>query len=582
MGQSSFLRFGAVAAVCLGVSEARAQSVSVNDPAPTKEGSDVVFTVRLSRATSRIVTMTYLTSDGTAKAGIDYGASSGSLSFAAGEVEKQIRVRTLLTPASSQSGIKFDLRLSSVRNASVADARGVATIINAAVEPVTVSVLDPGVAMEGKPVDFHLVLNKASKDVITVHYATQSGEAESMSKPGQDYQGVNSVDSGSALTFLPGETRKSVVIQTNDDAVVDSLPVERFYLNLLSATGAIIADGRGVGSIQDNDLAPAPAPTPRPTGVVVTPFDGLSPGFFIYVGGTGCSDGNTGSVDAVTAAQTPKCTVQGALNAASPGTAVMIRQGEYFFSSTYRLPKAGSLTAPIWIRSADGIGKARLVRTGDKEPIRTNGKSNLVFEGLHFVGGIALYNATSGSNFSESDPSLQRNIVLRNNVFSQGFEDGIKASFASGVYVLNNTILDTADEQGIDFVAVSDSFIVGNVISGTPSHGIVAKGGSRNVLIENNRVSNMLDSDYAIWAGGSSCENGCLWAEAMAGRYEGKDLIVRGNVVDASIMVMGCQDCAIVKNDVNGAVKLEPSPGPEETPHVPPFVTRGTIVLENF
>lgn len=602
------LLLGLIPAVILfSVSVAQAQSVSINDPAAVSEGNDVVFSVRLSRATSRTVTMNFASSDDTAIAGVDYVQASGSLSFNAGQIEKQIRIRTLVTSA-NRDGIRFNVRLSSVRNATISDSRGIGTIRNRAVAPtptpaptpiptptpvpLAVSVSDSAIAIEGQPVIFQISLNRASASVVTVHYSTQSLEAESMTKPGQDYFGVNSVDQNSPLVFQPGETVRSVSVQTNNDSWVDALEVERFYLNILSASVSVIADGQALGYIRDNDAVaaptpsptptPAPTPAPPPTGGVVTPFDNLNPSFFIYVATSGCSDSNSGHASQSVAAQAPKCTVQSALNTANPGTAVMIRQGSYNFSSTYRMPKSGTLSAPIWVRSADGAGTARLVRTGDKEPIRTNGKSNLVFEGLHFVGGIAMYNATSGVNFSESDSSLQRNIVLRDNTFTQGFEDGIKASFAHGIYVLNNTIFDTADEQGIDFVAVSDSFIIGNTIYNTPSHGIVAKGGSRNVLIENNSVTNMGDSGYAIWSGGSSCETSCLWSEAMAGRYEGRDIIVRNNRVDASIMVMGCRDCTIESNDINGIVKLESSPGPDETPHNPPFPTVGTIVRDNF
>src|SRR5207302_9050221 len=48
------------------------------------------FTVTLSPASSRSVTVDYATADGTATAGSDYTAAAGTLSFAAGETAKNI------------------------------------------------------------------------------------------------------------------------------------------------------------------------------------------------------------------------------------------------------------------------------------------------------------------------------------------------------------------------------------------------------------------------------------------------------------------------------------------------------------
>ena len=58
------------------------------------EGDDdsIAFTVTLDEAASGTVTVDYATSDGSAEAGDDYTAASGTLSFAAGETSKAISV----------------------------------------------------------------------------------------------------------------------------------------------------------------------------------------------------------------------------------------------------------------------------------------------------------------------------------------------------------------------------------------------------------------------------------------------------------------------------------------------------------
>ena len=56
------------------------------------EGATVDFAVSLSRAAAESVTVDYATSDGTAEAGSDYEAASGTLTFAPGETAKTVAV----------------------------------------------------------------------------------------------------------------------------------------------------------------------------------------------------------------------------------------------------------------------------------------------------------------------------------------------------------------------------------------------------------------------------------------------------------------------------------------------------------
>ncbi len=73
-----------------------APAVSVAD-ARTEEarGASLEFAVTLSRALSETVTVRYATSDGTASAGSDYRATSGTLTFRPGQTEKTISVPVL-------------------------------------------------------------------------------------------------------------------------------------------------------------------------------------------------------------------------------------------------------------------------------------------------------------------------------------------------------------------------------------------------------------------------------------------------------------------------------------------------------
>jgi sugar lactone lactonase YvrE len=92
-------------------------------------------------------------------------------------------------------------------------------------------------------------LDYANAHTITVGYATADGTALA----GTNYRAVSGT-----VVFAPGETSKTILIQTLDDGVVD--PNLTFSVNLSSPSGATILHGRGTGTIIDKD-AQAPAIT---------------------------------------------------------------------------------------------------------------------------------------------------------------------------------------------------------------------------------------------------------------------------------------------------------------------------------
>ena len=87
------------------------------------------FTVTLAPAASAPVTVDYASADGTAKAGEDYTAASGTLVFAPGETEKTVAV-AVLDDAHDEGEETFVLRLSNASGAELADAEAVGTIVN--------------------------------------------------------------------------------------------------------------------------------------------------------------------------------------------------------------------------------------------------------------------------------------------------------------------------------------------------------------------------------------------------------------------------------------------------------------------
>ena len=105
-----------------------------------KEGDDdeIDFTVTLDEAASGTVTVSYATSDGTADAGDDYTAKSGTLSVSAGATSKTISV-SIEDDIENESDETFTVTLSNPSGADLGTATATGTIRNRRVEPLTAS-----------------------------------------------------------------------------------------------------------------------------------------------------------------------------------------------------------------------------------------------------------------------------------------------------------------------------------------------------------------------------------------------------------------------------------------------------------
>ena len=107
-------------------------TLAINDVAQA-EGrrgtTNFTFTVTRGGDTSGIVTVSYATANGTATAGSDYNATSGTLTFAAGETSKTITVGVIGDRTAEQDETFF-VNLSNVVGGEIVDGQGVGTIQN--------------------------------------------------------------------------------------------------------------------------------------------------------------------------------------------------------------------------------------------------------------------------------------------------------------------------------------------------------------------------------------------------------------------------------------------------------------------
>lgn len=209
--------------------------------------SSAAFTVSLSNASSQTITVNFATANVSATAGSDYVAASGSLTFTPGSLTQPINV-TINGDTTFEPNETFNVNLSGVANATIADNQGVGTINNDDAQPI-ISIDDVSVN-EGNTAtstaSFTVSLTNASSQTITVNFATGNNTA---------IAGVHYVANSGAVTFAPGQVSQPVNVTINGD-VLNEPPSVTFNVNLSTPTNATIADNQGVGTILDDD-APA-------------------------------------------------------------------------------------------------------------------------------------------------------------------------------------------------------------------------------------------------------------------------------------------------------------------------------------
>jgi len=107
-------------------------SLSIDDVSVNEGNSGTTtatFTVSLSAASGQTVSVNYATADGTATAGSDYVARSGTLTFAPGTTAQGVAV-TVNGDTTVEPNETFSVGLSGASNASIARATGTGTILN--------------------------------------------------------------------------------------------------------------------------------------------------------------------------------------------------------------------------------------------------------------------------------------------------------------------------------------------------------------------------------------------------------------------------------------------------------------------
>jgi hypothetical protein len=229
------------------VAHAAPPGISITDVSVTETNSGTVaavFNLSYGGGPTAGVTVQYATSDGTATAGSDYVATSGTATLAAtgckcGSITVLVKGDTTF-----ENNETFFVNLSNAVNEPLDDAQGVGTIVN---DDFPAASVDDPTANEGAgTMTFTVSLDQSAPFNAVVHYATAAGTATA----GSDYTTV----SGN-LTIVAGNTSGTVNVPILDDAIYEGN--ETLTLGLTAVTNVTIADAQGTGTITENDPLPS-------------------------------------------------------------------------------------------------------------------------------------------------------------------------------------------------------------------------------------------------------------------------------------------------------------------------------------
>ncbi|TAN61452.1 MAG: tandem-95 repeat protein, partial [Magnetospirillum sp.] len=221
-------------------------NVVVNEGAGT-----AAVTVSLSRTWDAAVSVDWASADGTALAGSDYVAGSGTLTFAPGETAKTIQV-AIIDDAVYEADQGFTVNLANPSGAVLAAGSGTVTISGSGTgseAAPTLAVGDVTVDEAAGVMSFTVGLDRASDTAVAVDWTTADGSALA----GSDY-----LAGGGTLSFAAGETAKMISIAVLDDEVYES--DQTVLLTLSNPSGGVIADGQGIGTISGSGFGAEAAP----------------------------------------------------------------------------------------------------------------------------------------------------------------------------------------------------------------------------------------------------------------------------------------------------------------------------------
>ncbi|SFB46063.1 MBG domain-containing protein [Algoriphagus aquimarinus] len=218
-------------------------SLSINNVSVNEDAGVATFTVTLSAASERAASVDYVSSNGTASAGSDYTAVSGTLNFAAGDLTKTIVV-SITDDIIFEDSENFSITLTNPTNAVLGTATGTGIIVNDDPTP-KITGMSVQHATEGDNLVCTVTLDQVLGTTFTLTHSIGGGTASPADYGTPIYNnGVTVV--GTNLLIPAGISSFSITLPTVNDTHSEATETVLFKFGALTIAG----------NIYDNDVEP--------------------------------------------------------------------------------------------------------------------------------------------------------------------------------------------------------------------------------------------------------------------------------------------------------------------------------------
>lgn len=330
-----------------------------------------------------------------------------------------------------------------------------------------------------------------------------------------------------------------------------------------------------------------------------------------YISPSG-DDANIGSQER------PWKTLKKAIESLQPGQTGIFLDGEYIQDNRISFVRSGTASQRIHLK-AQNLHKAKLIW---KYSQRNSAFKFLVNRSFITIEGFEItqekkypYNIDSDFNqkldadgnptvnhndilllsrpYLAGDPEIVEGTIFKNNFLHNVFEECIKGHLSKNILIQNNICTDS-DLDGIDLVNVDTVIIEQNTIKDTGRSAILAKGGSRNIVMRNNLVISELIAmtSGAVYLGGSAGIAAGMYFPDSGNPYEIYSSVAYNNIIFVNkqmggaaniaigIMLEGAINSAAFNNTIiNADIGLAAKVGgnPDWTTNNPPYERPGVV-----
>ena len=228
-------------------------ALTVNDVSITEGNSGLSYarmTVTLTPASEQTSSVLFGTVPDTASPNEDYAPVYGSLTFAPGETTRTVDV-PIIGDTKFETDESLKLFISTPVNATIADDRGVCTIINDDSSALSIT-LEDAVLIEGD----NGTMNMGFKARLSAPSNLTIGFSYTTVPTGSATQDVDYGWVGGGGGFWPGQTQTTLVVPIKGDLIDE--PDETFIMRIAQPNnGAVIVRNEATGTITDNDPEPS-------------------------------------------------------------------------------------------------------------------------------------------------------------------------------------------------------------------------------------------------------------------------------------------------------------------------------------